>query len=348
MTVGLTLGKFAPLHKGHQALIEKGIAETEQFKVLIYHAPEETRIPLSVRADWIRTIYPGIEVLEAWDGPTVMGDTPEIRSIQEEYILRILGDRRITHFYSSEFYGDHVSKALGAIDRRIDPDRSRISVSGTAIRSDVFGTRHHVDPRVYRDLITWVVFLGAPSTGKTSLCRELSKRYETVWMPEYGREYWDTHQQDRTLTQEQLLEIAIGHRAKEEDLVQNAKGFLFVDTDATTTRRFSQYYHGASLTELDALADAARSRYDLFFLCDDDIPYDDTWDRSGEANREVLQKQIRSDLLRRGTPHVTLRGTMDQRLTTVSHVLSHYEKWTSLPDGLLRRPGEQDAEIPST
>ena len=37
--VGLTLGKFAPLHRGHQYLIETALAETERLVVLIYDCP---------------------------------------------------------------------------------------------------------------------------------------------------------------------------------------------------------------------------------------------------------------------------------------------------------------------
>jgi len=45
--------------------------------------------------------------------PLEVGDTPEIKRMHEEYILKTLAGRRITHFYSSEFYGEHVSQALG-------------------------------------------------------------------------------------------------------------------------------------------------------------------------------------------------------------------------------------------
>ena len=78
MRIGLTLGKFAPLHKGHQFLIERALAETDHLIVIVYDSPEITTIPLSVRAGWIRKLYPSVEVLEAWDGPTIVGDTPEI------------------------------------------------------------------------------------------------------------------------------------------------------------------------------------------------------------------------------------------------------------------------------
>ena len=49
------------------------------------------------------------------------------------------------------------------------------------------------------------------------------------------------------------------------------------------------------------------ARDDLAFLCDSDIPYDDTWDRSGAVNRDVFQKQIVADLISRKVPFITLR-----------------------------------------
>ena len=321
MKIGLTLGKFAPLHKGHQLLIETALAETDHVIVMVYDASETTSIPLPVRAGWIRSLYPGVEVIEAWDGPSIVGDSPEIKNMHEEYILSALGGRRVTHFYSSEFYGDHVSKALGAVDRRIDPKRHRVPVSGTAIREDAYANRHYLEPVVYRDLITTVVFLGAPCTGKSTLAAALAKVYATVYMPEYGREYWEQHQVNRRLSMQQLLEIAEGHRAREDALIQHARRYLFVDTDATTTYLFSLYYHGKAHPRLSALAAETRERYDLFFLCEDDIPYSDTWDRSGESNRRVFQKQIRADLIRRKIPFVSVAGTLDERVAFVADIL---------------------------
>ena len=40
-----------------------------------------------------------------------------------------------------------------------------------------------------------VVLFGPESTGKTTLSQDLAKHYNTVWVPEYAREYlqdkWD-------------------------------------------------------------------------------------------------------------------------------------------------------------
>lgn len=305
--------------------------------VMIYDAPETTSCPLPVRANWIRQLYPSVEVVEAWDGPTTVSDSPEMMKIHEEYILGALKGRTITHFYSSEFYGDHVSKALGAIDRRVDPRRDKVPISATAIRNDLFANRHYLNPLVYRDLITKIVFLGAPSTGKTTIAEKLATAYSTKWMPEFGREYWEKNHIDRRLTLEQLVEIAVGHRDREELLIPDANRYLFIDTEAITTCMFSLYYHNSVHPHLAQMADEVFLRYDLFFLCEDDIPYDDTWDRSGELNRTMFQKQICAELLRRKIPFISLRGSIDERCDIVKNILKSYDKFQSIGDNLLEK-----------
>lgn len=321
MSTGLTLGKFAPLHRGHQMLIERAMEENDQVIVMIYDCPEVTPIPLPVRAGWIRRLYPAVEVIEAWDGPREVGATVEIMRRHEDYLLATLGGRKIDAFYSSEFYGDHVSRALGAVDRRVDPDRKAFPVSGTAVREHPFAHRRFIDPIVYRDLVMKVVFLGAPSTGKTTLAEALAGEFGTAWMPEYGREYWERHRKERRLTEEQLVEIAEGHLEREERLLLEADRFLFVDTDARTTRMFSLYYHGRVHPRLEELARQASERYEHVFLCGDEIPYDDTWDRSGEVNRAWMQQQIRADLVARGDSFAGVAGGLEQRISQVRKLL---------------------------
>jgi NadR type nicotinamide-nucleotide adenylyltransferase len=327
MRRGLTLGKFAPLHRGHQFMIETALAEMDTLVILIYDCPEVTTIPLPVRSAWLRTLYPTAEVIEAWNGPREVGNTPAIRQAHEDYIINELQIGKISHFYSSEFYGAHMSHALGAIDRRVDPRRSTIPVSGTLIRADPYAYRALMHPLVYRDLISNIVLLGAPSTGKTTLAARLAEEYTTVWMPEYGREYWEAHQQERRLSAEQLVEIAEGHLIREEALLTQAKRYLFTDTNALTTAMFALAYHGAIAPRLAQLALEAHLRYDLILLCDSDIPYDDTWDRSGDQARQIFQKQIIADLHMRKLPYALISGTVDQRLQQVKLLLQKHRKY---------------------
>ena len=329
MRTGLTLGRYAPLHAGHQSIIETALEEMDRVLVIIYDCPETTPVPLSVRSQWIRKLYPSVEVLEAWDGPVEVGSTPEICRRQEDFVLGLLNGRQVSHFYSSEFYGEHMSLALDAENRLVDPDRKRFAVSATQIRSDPYLYRDQLSTLVYRDLITNIVFLGAPSTGKTTLAKAHAEQFKTVWMPEHGREYWERNQVDRRLSPEQLVELAKEHLDREEEFLLKANRYLFTDTNALTTCIFSHYYHGSVQPELAELAESSHTRYDLVFVCDTDIPYDDTWDRSGDTNRTVFQKMVLADLAWRKIPYYLLRGTVEERIDTVNRVLNTFEKYSN-------------------
>lgn len=326
-THGLTLGKFAPLHRGHQLVIETALAEVDRVSVLVYDSPYATPVPLPVRCEWVRRLYPGVRVIEGWGGPPDTGTDARTMRVQESFVARMLGGERVTHFYSSEFYGEHMSAALGAVDRRVDPARSIAPISATEIRRDPFTARDWMHPMVYGDHVARVVLLGAPSTGKTTLAHALAERFETVWVPEYGREYWDAHQVNRRLTSEQLVEIAEGHRRQEDARCAEARRFLFVDTNALTTYLFALHYHGAALPRLVELANACTTRYDFAFLCEDDIPYDDTPDRSGPEDRARAQRRTVDELLLRRIPFARLRGSLKQRLDHAAALLRGVEKW---------------------
>ena len=88
--------------------------------------------------------------------------------------------------------------------------------------------------------------------------------------------------------------------------------------------QFARYYHDYAVKELVRLADQAKSRYDLFFLCMPDIPYDDTWDRFGEASRHEMHRRIEADLIARKVPFVRLAGALEDRMSKVDAVLKSH------------------------
>jgi NadR type nicotinamide-nucleotide adenylyltransferase len=321
MKIGLTLGKFAPLHQGHQYLIETALVEVDQLIVLIYDCDELPCVSLDTRAQWLRALYPQVEVLVGYNSPQATGYTPEIMRLQENYILEILAGRKVTHFFSSEPYGEHVSLALGAVDIRVDMPRSTIPISATRIRQSWALAQQYLHPRVYQDLVQKIVFLGAPSAGKSTLAQALAKRLNTQWLPEYGRTYWEQHQVDRRLAPEELLYIAHTHIELEDQATLQAQGYLFCDTNAFTTWHFAQYYHGFALPELERLAEGCWARYQQVWLCDIDFPYADTWDRSGQTNQQAFQQFIKAYLDQHQIPYQTVSGSVEERVEQVLKAL---------------------------
>ena len=134
--IGFTIGKFAPLHKGHQYLIEKGIKETEEFYVVIYDT-NVTKIPLEERANWIKQLYPEVKILYAKNPPMQYGLDKESIKIQTDYLKNIVKEIPVTDFYSSEPYGEFVAKDLNVKDNRVDEKRIEIPICATNIRNNL-------------------------------------------------------------------------------------------------------------------------------------------------------------------------------------------------------------------
>ena len=152
LKIGLTIGKFAPLHKGHQFLIETALKDMDELVVMIYDQPGVTNIPLEVRAGWINKLYPKVKVVEAYESPKIIGKDDEAIRAQVNYILKKIRGTKITHFYSSEWYGEFVAKALKAENVLVDPERKKYPISASLTRENLEKYKDMLDPMVYEDV----------------------------------------------------------------------------------------------------------------------------------------------------------------------------------------------------
>ena len=151
MKIGFTIGKFAPLHKGHQYLIEKGIKEMDKFDVVVYET-DVIDIPIEQRAKWIKDIYPEVHILLAKNPPSQYGLDEKSVKIQMDYLKSILKDIPVTHFYNSEPYGKFVARDLNIEEVQVDRKREKYAISGTKIRKNVKENKAYVEDIVYKEL----------------------------------------------------------------------------------------------------------------------------------------------------------------------------------------------------
>ena len=174
-----------------------------------------------------------------------------------------------------------------------------------------------------------VVFVGAESTGKSTLAQHLARRQGASFVPEIGRFIWEEKQGQ--LTADDYVEISERHRAAEDAAVGQASGpWVFVDTNALTTLLlglcFGQVTEPAPPTLLRH-AGECRARYLHHFVCADDIPYEEEPGVRENADwRTHIQRLVLEDLERRDIGYTVLTGTLEERAAKVMEVLAAIER----------------------
>lgn len=171
-----------------------------------------------------------------------------------------------------------------------------------------------------------VVILGPESTGKSTLSAELAAHYNTLWCPEYARQFLLDHGKNYTL--EQLTEIAKGQLALEDAYTQNAidegKSLLLIDTDMQVMKVWSEYVFGTC--DPFILEAHAQRSYDLYLLCAPDLPWvaDELREYPDEGPRKELFAIYESYLSMQSTPWVIIRGLQEERTKQAIAAIDHY------------------------
>ncbi|MDE9364978.1 AAA family ATPase [Luteipulveratus sp. YIM 133132] len=311
---GLVLGKFYPLHAGHQALIRQATAVCERVTVQV-HASQVESIPLQERMAWVRAEHPTVRVVGAYDEGEVDFDSAAAWD-QHMTVIEALLNAPVDAVLTSDAYGAELARRLDAQWMQCDPGRVATPVSGTAVRADVAGHWWALSAPVRASFARRVVVVGAESTGTTTLSRALAEHYGTTWVPEFGREWtllraggpeapWHTGEFDL---------VAREQSAQEDRAAATAPRPLIVcDTDALATTLWHERYVGSRSTSVEAYA-AGRRTPDLYLLTGDEIPFVQDGMRDGEHVRGWMQERFREVLAAQAVPWQEVRGSHAERM----------------------------------
>ena len=160
-----------------------------------------------------------------------------------------------------------------------------------------------------------VVLFGPESTGKTTLSEQLVRHYNTVWAPEFAREYLQDkwNEERKTCEPHDLLPIAAGQIALENKLAQKATDLLICDTDLLETKVYSEaYYIGYCDPTLEKYA--LENTYDLYFLTYIDVPWEADDLRDKPNAREKMFQAFEDQLKKYNKPYILLKGSKKERL----------------------------------
>ncbi|NTS40035.1 ATP-binding protein [Flavisolibacter sp. BT320] len=168
-----------------------------------------------------------------------------------------------------------------------------------------------------------IVVIGPESTGKSTLCEELAEHYNTVWCPEYAREYLLQHGTDYTYND--LTTIANGQLLLEAEVAKAVRNNMFiVDTDLYVMKVWYEVAFAHCPTWI--LKALATAHCDLYLLCSTDLPWaqDALREYPELKTRQRLFGMYKDILIHSGIPWIEIRGTERQRLQSAVQAIDHF------------------------
>ena len=177
-------------------------------------------------------------------------------------------------------------------------------------------------------LIEWrrkmkrIVVIGPESTGKSTLCQQLADHYQTVWCPEYAREY--LLENGMHYSYEDLTQIAKGQIALQASMESKAKNELyFVDTDMYVMKVWHEVAFANCPTWI--LKQLAQATCDLYLLCNTDLPWtkDELREYPDLLTRQRLFNMYKDIVINSGCPWIVICGTNEERLQEAIKAVDH-------------------------
>lgn len=347
----LVIGKFYPPHAGHHFLIEAAAQWSSLVTVVVMAADSES-LALDRRVAWLREMFrllPRVRVVGAVDNDPTDFESEASWQRQTERIRGSLARAdeisgggapvSVDAVFSSEGYGDELARRFGAVPVCLDPGRQSYPVSGAAVRRDPPGHWHLLSPGVRQALCQRVVIVGAESTGKTTLARELAAALRrrggiwsrTLWLAEYGREYtvgklavaqgrarFDLTPlpAPETLRWEssEFEHIAEVQQEREERAAADSGPVLVCDTDVFATEVWHERYLGTRSAALRERVRLLPPR--LCYLLTEwrDVPFENDGLRDGEQVRGWMHGTFVERLREAGALYHVVDGAAGSRL----------------------------------
>lgn len=157
-----------------------------------------------------------------------------------------------------------------------------------------------------------VGIVGPESTGKTTLAKGLAEHFNSIWVPEYAREFLSDL--DRPYNQEDLISIAKGQLDAERKARRQAKDSLFLDTDLFVIKIWSEFKYGNCDPWI--LQQLSMNQANLYFLTHFDIPYEEDPLRETPEKRPELFHLYERALKESGVLYAVIQGDERERLET--------------------------------
>lgn len=354
---GLCLGKFMPIHNGHIHMIREAAKLCETVHVMVCSRLCEP-IDGKKRFDWAQDVFqnePNINVIHCDDeNPQYPEDNENFWDIWYNSVYSYVEE--LDAVFASENYVYPFAECLKVEPILVDVNRNIVPISGTEIRTNPFNNWKFIPSEVKEEYRLKISVVGPESSGKTTLCNDLSKYFDGMIVEEYGRTYTNNIVSTKDLKPHDFAQIASEHHinilmAERKANINDSK-YIFIDTDANVTRTFLgmysklynwnehpvyrdevSYYNDKieEYIELQMMKDGLGSRsgkIDLYLLTYPDLDWEDDGTRDFEELKDRMNSfnWIKAQLDIHNCKYHIITGKGDNRTDKAIKIINNSEK----------------------
>ena len=338
-TTGIIFGKFAPLHNGHIKLINEASLQCDVLLVLVSFDNKfqktltdfwKEKLTSANRVNWLRECYGDmnhiiIDVLDESDLKGYPNSWDEYNQLLRDKCIKHFNEDSPTYFFTSETeYDTKLTEYFPSTQHKvIDSDRIDVPISATKIRNDL-GTYWDYLPRSTQKTLTkTIAIVGTESSGKSTLCKLLANKYDTIAVNEFAKnyiiEYLDSNENNIVKTHYPMF--ARGQLSAINNAKNYGNKFIIADTNALVTGFYEQLYTGSISYAVENCI--RNEKYDLVIYLDDGIPWvADGLRHNGTDDQRLRAKTIfESLLLQYDIEYTKINGSYKERYDAVSSLI---------------------------
>jgi NadR type nicotinamide-nucleotide adenylyltransferase len=351
----VVIGKFYPFHSGHNFLIHSASVLADKVTVVVLiDTKRELMFDFETRLNYVKH---AITTYSVYGPLTNVCVVPVYHQLETNYDSDLtwqgFADAIKEGVAKSEFtiqatdfvcadnsYGKRLSGMLDLRYVNLDEGRQFYRISATLIRNNPYEHWEYINNDVRSHFCKRIVFLGAESTGTSTLTNDVMACFEKSGLPfdqtkaisEYAREYIQNKLRmlnqnigQLTLSREELEHFAKKQFSLEENTVLlNGCPLILCDTDAFASQIWHKRYFGEASPLIDDLITKMPKREFYVLTTIEGIPFEDDGQRDGNADiQRRMEIDFEDELIKRKFPYIKVTGSRENR---VKQVMDHYHK----------------------
>ena len=330
--LAVVFGTFAPMHIGHVDLITRAKRENDAALVFVSGTNTEedrgTRVGLHLkrRFRYVREVFHDDElvVVDKLDEEGIISEQnwfeilheliKENTDYQFEKITFYIGEEKyqkpLLSYFENVFNDEYL---LGKSDTESSDsiikkevgikiiDKSIIPVSSAEILKKPLAHWRYITKPFRRHFTKKVLVVGSASGGKTTLIKDLGRIFNAPVSLEYARYYQGVHNvRDDELDTNDYIRLFAYQNHQTSNIIDSGShsGIVFVDTNATVTMAYVDYYLKDVISEeeyqalnLSYKVAVSKEKWDLIVL----IPPKSAYVNDGFRDMSMSSQDIRDD-----------------------------------------------------